>query len=344
VIKTSINRRARISVDNLYPLFFKPVYKDYLWGGNRILTQFERQEPPGVYAESWEVSDRTDGMSIVTNGSYKGKPLQELIKTDPESLLGKNSHQSSFPLLLKLIDAHDNLSIQVHPDDKSAKKYGGEAKTEAWIVLDATEDAVIYAGFNQEYPKDEIDRKLPTCNILSMMNTIPVEKGDVISIPGGRMHAIGKGCLILEIQQNSNTTYRVYDWDRLDSAGIGRPLHLSKAREVIHYADTESPRLTPTLLQETPTYKRWNLLSTSHFEIEKWTINASLKWEMMNDQFDLLFFRRGKGQIKWEGGSHPIEKGSSCLIPARSQELTFQIEEDLELFRFFLPKTTKSES
>ncbi|MCB1068439.1 MAG: class I mannose-6-phosphate isomerase, partial [Simkania sp.] len=183
-------------MNTLYPLFFKPVYKDYLWGGRRILTEFNRNEPEGIYAESWEVSDRLDGMSLITNGPLKGKTLHDIVQSHPKALFGEAHHSGRFPLLLKLIDAHDNLSIQVHPDDKRAKTYGGEAKTEAWYVLDATEDAVIYAGFNAHYPQEIVNRNLATRDILSMMHTIPVEKGDMIFIPGGRLHAIGKGCFV----------------------------------------------------------------------------------------------------------------------------------------------------
>jgi mannose-6-phosphate isomerase len=323
-------------MNTLYPLFFKPVYKDYLWGGRQILTEFNRNEPEGIYAESWEVSDRPDGMSIVTNGPLKGKTLHDIVQSHPKALLGEAHLSDRFPLLLKLIDAHDNLSIQVHPDDERAKTYGGEAKTEAWYVLDATDDAVIYAGFNAHYPQEIVDRNLATRDILSMMHTIPVEKGDMIFIPGGRLHAIGKGCFVLEIQQNSNTTYRVYDWDRVDNQGNPRELHLDQARQVIHYDDVVDPRLTPKLLEETSTYKQWNLLSASHFEVEKWVIRAEINWPRF-DQFEILFFRAGTGILTWEEGTHPIEMGTTCLLPAELSSLTVETEDDLELLRFYIP-------
>lgn len=323
-------------MNTLYPLFFKPVYKDYLWGGTRILTEFNRNEPNGIYAESWEVSDRPDGMSVITNGPLKGKSLHDVVHSHPQALLGEAHLADRFPLLLKLIDAHDNLSIQVHPDDERAKTFGGEAKTEAWYVLDATEDAVIYAGFNDHYPQEIVDQKLPTRDILAMMHTIPVEKGDMIFIPGGRLHAIGKGCFVLEIQQNSNTTYRVYDWDRVDSQGNPRDLHLKKARQVIHYDDVVDPRLTPKLLKESATHKQWNLLSASHFEVEKWAIQDEIDWPCL-DQFEILFFRAGSGTLKWEGKTHPITMGTTCLLPAELRSVTLEVKDDLELLRFYIP-------
>ena len=320
----------------MYPLFFAPVYKDYFWGGDRILKEFNRKNPPGIYAESWELSDRNEGMSVITNGLFQGKSLHDLIQSYSKELLGEQQPSDRFPLLLKLIDAHDNLSIQVHPDDNQAKTSNGEAKTEAWFILDATEDAVVYAGFNDHYSQQEIDQKLPTRDILAMMQTIPVEKGDVIFVPGGRLHAIGKGCLVLEIQQNSNTTYRVYDWDRMNIEGNPRPLHLKQAKQVIHYADTNDPRQIPKLLKETPHYKQWSLLSASHFEIEKWIIRSSIDWPK-RDKFDILFFCLGAGTMHWEKETHPIEKGMTCLLPATCPSVHLEVESDLEILRFYIP-------
>lgn len=290
---------------------------------------FNREEPPGIYAESWEASDRSDGMSVITNGSLAGMSLHDVVENHSKALFGEEKAFDRFPLLLKLIDAQDNLSIQVHPDDQKAEMVSGEAKTEAWIILDALEDTVVYAGFNQLYPQEMIDQKLSTRDIIAMMHTLPVEKGDVIFIPGGRLHAIGKGCLILEIQQNSNTTYRVYDWDR------PRPLHLDKARQVIHYTDTHDPRKTPTLLEESSPCKQWNLLNTSHFSIEKWLVQSSMPWPSTPDHFDLLFCLSGKGQLTWDQHSHPIEKGMTCLIPAETPPILVEVDDDLELFRFY---------
>ncbi|MCB1110793.1 MAG: class I mannose-6-phosphate isomerase, partial [Chlamydiia bacterium] len=188
----------------LYPLLFTPVYKDYIWGGRRILERFGRKGPSGKVAESWEISDREEGMSVVENGPLKGKTLHALFLENKEALMGKDVHYQRFPLLLKLIDAQDNLSVQVHPST------GGEAKTESWLILDTEKDALVYAGLKGHFPREEIDAKLPTKEILSLMRTLPVEREEMISIPGGRLHAIGSGILLFEIQQCSNTTYRVY--------------------------------------------------------------------------------------------------------------------------------------
>jgi len=297
----------------LYPLTFIPVYKDYLWGGTRIPKLFQRSLPDGVYAESWEISDHPDGMSIVQNGPLKGTFLSDLVRNSPKALFGNRTYPF-FPLLLKVIDASQNLSIQVHPS------VGNEAKTEAWMVLEAEPDAVIYAGFKESYSKKTIDAALGTKQILEMMQKIPVKKGDMIFIPGGRLHAIGKGCLILEIQQHSNTTYRVYDWDRTDATGKARPLHLDEARQVLLYNDTENPKRLPP--------------SSSPFTIEKRSFCEDGKWLRERKHFEMIFCADGEGHLKWEEDSLHLKKGTSVLLPANLPSISAKIEKPLELFVF----------
>ncbi len=283
----------------LYPLLFTPVYKDYVWGGNRICHHFRRKHCFGKVAESWEVSDRDDGMSIIENGPLKGKTLHELFMEEKTSLMGKDVHHERFPLLLKLIDAQENLSVQVHPDDASAKKFGGEGKSEAWVILDAAPESKIYAGLKGNSLK------------LEHMPTFSPQKGDVFNIPGGRLHAIGAGCLILEIQQNSNTTYRVYDWGRR------RPLHLKKAKQVVLCDDTEDPRVTP---------KGSELIRTPHFVVEKWTLKESQEWPKLKDQWEILFCLEGENSL--------VPVGRSCLIPAACPPISIETS-GTTLFRVY---------
>ncbi len=320
---------------DLYPLFFRPVYKNYLWGGEQILKQFHRKEPPGIYAESWELSNRIEGMSIVANGPFEGKSLQNIVTSHGADLFGKQKERTPFPLLLKLIDANDNLSIQVHPGDEDVKKLDGEAKTEAWLILNAAKDARVYAGFKKNYSRSEIEKRLATREIVAMMQTIPVQKGDVIFIPGGRLHAIGKGCLVLEIQQNSNTTYRVYDWDRVDNRGAKRALHLELAKQVIRYKDTENPRQIPLLVEKAHTHTRWSLLETPHFNIEKWVLHAPIQWPKRGG-FDLLFFCSGGGSIEWASHAHPIKEGTTCLLPANRPTTYLSLDCGSEVIRFYI--------
>ncbi len=280
----------------LYPLLFIPVYKDYVWGGRQILEKFEREGPLGKIAESWEVSDREEGMSIIENGPLKGTSLRTLFLDKREALMGRDNYHIRFPLLLKIIDAQENLSVQVHPHK------GTEAKNEAWYIIDGEKDAVVYAGLNRNFSTEEINQKLPTKEILSLMRMISVKRDNMISIPGGRLHAIGSGTLLFEIQQCSNTTYRVYDWERR------RPLHIDKAKSVLLYTDTEDPRISSKLINETPSYRQTELIRTPYFVVEKWELFSSQKWQKLPDQCAMLFCLEGENSL--------VPIGRTCLIPA----------------------------
>lgn len=302
--------------DMLYPLLFTPVYKDYVWGGRQILEKFGREGPPGKIAESWEISDREEGMSIIENGPLKGTSLHSLFLEKRKELMGRDSHHPRFPLLLKIIDAQDNLSVQVHPSE------GSEAKTESWYVIDGEKDAVVYAGLSKNFSAEEIDQKLPTKKILSLMRMLPVKRDDMISIPGGRLHAIGSGTLLFEIQQCSNTTYRVYDWER------GRPLHINDAKSVLLYTDAEDPRIPPKLIDETPNYRQTELIRTPYFVVEKWELFSSQKWQKLPDQCAMLFCLEGENSL--------VPSGRTCLIPASCPPVEI-LTEGTTLIHVYLP-------
>lgn len=300
----------------LYPLLFTPIYKDYIWGGERIKRTYQRTGISGKIAESWEISCHKDGMSTIENGPLKGKSLQELFETECEALMGKQKNLKQFPLLLKLIDAQDNLSVQVHPSK------GKEAKSECWLIIDVEKDSVVYAGLNDHYPKEEIIEKLPSKEILHLMRTIPVKKGELISIPGGRLHAIGSGCFIFEIQQTSNTTYRVYDWAR------GRECHLEEAKKVLRYDDIEDPCISPKIIEETPYYSQVELIHTPFFVVEKWTLNGTQKWQKKENQCEFLFCLEGENSL--------VPIGRSCLIPAKCTPITIETKK-CSFVRVFVP-------
>jgi len=300
----------------LYPLFFTPVYKDYIWGGRKILETFHREGPLGKVAESWEVSDRQEGMSIIENGPLKGRSLHDLMLSEKKSLMGIDSEHERFPLLSKIIDAQDNLSVQVHPS------VGSEAKTEWWFILNAEKDAAVYAGLNGHYPKEEIDEKLSSSEILSLMNTLPVKGGDMISIPGGRLHAIGSGTLLFEVQQCSNTTYRVYDWGR------DRPLHIEEAKSVLLYEDPQNPIVTPKLIEQTPTLTRYALLKTDFFVIEKLELKESQNYQKLEGKCEMIFCLDGENTLC------PVER--TCLIPASCDIPKIETEKT-SLLRIYLP-------
>ncbi|MEM8727715.1 MAG: type I phosphomannose isomerase catalytic subunit [Chlamydiota bacterium] len=300
----------------LYPLRFAPVYKSYIWGGSRIRHNYHRVGVSGKVAESWEISCHGDGISIVDNGPLRGKSLRDLFETEREALMGTQKIFKRFPLLLKLIDAQDNLSIQVHPST------GEEAKTECWFIIDVEQESVVYAGLNGHYSTTEIDQKLASKEILRLMNVIPAKKGELISIPGGRLHGIGSGCLIFEIQQTSNTTYRVYDWER------GRECHLEQAKKALRYDDIEDPLIRPKIVQTAPHCSQVELIRTPFFIVEKWTLNGTQQWQRKEDRCESLFCLEGENSL--------IPVGRSCLIPAKCAPITIETDE-CTLIRTFIP-------
>ncbi len=305
---------------NLYPLRFKPVYKDYLWGGDKIVRLYRRPEPPGVYAESWEVSDRADGMSVVENGPLAGKDLRELARTSGADLLGTRVRPGPFPLLIKLIDSRERLSVQVHPNDETARAFGGEAKTEMWYVLDAEAGAGVFAGLKPGVDETVFRQALLSKKLEELMNRVPVAPGDAVFIPGGRVHAIDAGCLLLEVQQNSNTTYRIYDWDRVGADGRPRPLHLAEALQVIRWNDRDNPRVVPRPLDPQGADGRWEILRTPYFVLERWVLSAPAAVRGDGGTFEILFVPAGSVTISWRKLSDRLPAGTSCLIPAAVRE------------------------
>lgn len=215
-------------MSTLIPLKLKPTYKDYIWGGEKLRTVYGKITDVSPIAESWELSCHKDGYSVICGGEYDGKTLDEYIKENP-AVLGTSVKGNKLPILIKLIDAADNLSVQVHPNDEQAKEWEGQnGKTEMWYVVDAGEDARITYGVIKDTTKEELADAIKEKRVESLLNTVPSKKGDVFFVEAGTIHAIGKGNLIAEIQQNSNVTYRLYDYGRVGKDGKERELHIEK--------------------------------------------------------------------------------------------------------------------
>ena len=303
-----------------YPLLIQPIYKDYLWGGSRIPKVFNRDLEPGIYAESWEVSDRPEGMSMITNGKHADRSLQELITTMGADLIGTAAKSEVFPLLIKLIDAKQRLSVQVHPNDKQAAKYGGEAKTEMWYVLDAEPESKVFAGLTAGTNKSLFEEQLEKEELEEVLQSVPATPGESIYIPGGRVHAIGEGCLLLEVQQNSNTTYRVYDWGRLDTNGAPRELHVKEAMQVINWRDKPATSLPPKELESSNANNWWEIVDCPFFKVLRVDLNESEVIAYDNSSFHVIF--TVKGTLAIEGNGIEIEStpGMSCLLPAALDE------------------------
>src|SRR6266481_7964214 len=236
-----------------------------IWGSHRLASQFGKKLPPtAMIGESWEIVDRPEAQSIVRNGPLRGRTLHELWTRDRDVIFGRVADTSRFPLLVKLLDAHDTLSLQVHPPEKVAAKLGGEPKTEFWYVAFAIAGAKLLAGLRLAVTRDEFEKAVRDGTVADLVHTIPVQTGDSIFLPAGRFHGVGAGNLLVEIQQNSDTTYRVFDWNRIDQAtGKPRQLHVDQALESIDFND-----VAPKLIEP----KGELLIKHDLFEIQKWNL------------------------------------------------------------------------
>lgn len=301
----------------LYPLRLRPVYKDYLWGGDRIARAFGRATPPGLVAESWEVADRPEGMSVVENGPLSGVPLRTLMKGMGLDLVGRRGRgMEVLPLLIKLIDARQTLSVQVHPDNAGAARHGGEPKTEMWYILAAEPGAFVYSGLRPGVTPDAFTRAVAEQTVEDLLNKVPVKAGDAVYIPGGRVHAIGAGCLLLECQQNSNTTYRIYDYGRVGADGKTRELHLEQALKVMHWDDAASPLAVPRQVETRPAGERWEILTSPYFRMEQLRLRGAWECPMELQTFRVLFVESGCVEISGAHGREQVHTGATLLLPA----------------------------
>jgi len=296
---------------NLSPVKLKPVFKEYLWGGTKLKTIYDKKTELEKVAESWELSAHKDGQSTIDGGSFDGLTLSEYINENGNEILGKKALEFDFfPILIKFIDAADSLSVQVHPDDEYALKNEGEyGKTEVWYVLDCEEGSSLYYGFNRTVTKDELRKRIAENTILEVLNKVPVKKGDVFFIESGTVHAIGKGMVICEIQQNSNTTYRVYDYDRRDKSGKARELHIEKAIEVA--------RLTPS---EKHIFENKNIIAAcKYFTCEKVDVSGTETVEITDECFKSIIVTSGEGKLFMSGETLAFKAGDSIFVPAQNK-------------------------
>jgi mannose-6-phosphate isomerase len=261
----------------LYPLLFSPVFKDYPWGG-RNLEQLGRDIPDGIVAESWEIAGHKNGTTTISNGAYAGKPLTDLLSELGSDLVGSNYawalERGKFPLLVKILDANKPLSVQVHPNDTYALKNEGNelGKTEMWVVLNARPGAEVILGVTDGTTPENFREAVAAGRLEPYLHHVPVKMGDHICVPAGSLHAIMDGTLIAEIQQNSDTTYRVYDWNRMGNDGQPRPLHIDKALDVINFEQVEPELCPPEPICENGGVSRWQLCQNEYFTVERVTL------------------------------------------------------------------------
>ncbi len=292
----------------MYPIRFEPVYQDYVWGGSRIAGLYRRNVPKPRIAESWEVSDREEGMSVVQNGPLKGKTLHQLVLEMGEQLLGAGQKFDRFPLLLKIIDAKENLSIQVHPDDVTAPSLKGEAKTEMWVTL---QDGSVYAGFKKGVDEKQWMEAVQSNKAEQLLEKIDLKRGEAVYIPGGRVHAICAGCMLYEIQQNSNTTYRLYDWGR-----TGRELHLKEGKAAIRWEDHSQPKIPPHHVSSDLHHQLVTLVSSPYFVVDRIDVFDQQHVAHIPKTFQIFFCMEGEGKISVDSNEEPFQPGMTYLVPA----------------------------
>ncbi len=302
----------------LYPLKLSPALKDYLWGGQRLKNEYFKTGTTDIVAESWEVSCHSDGLCHIENGLFAGKTLLEYIETNGKKVLGTKARDYDyFPLLIKLIDAKENLSVQVHPDDFYAQKYenGQNGKTEMWYILSAEPGAELIYGLKDGIDKNDLVRHVHDNDLLSICRHVPVHKGDVFYIPAGTLHAIGKGIMILEVQQSSNLTYRVYDYDRVDKYGNKRPLHLEKALAVIN---THQQGLTEDVrhINFISDYKISILCQSPFFNVYHFALEGNCNLMADKKSFHTLTVLEREVCLYTPQESMHLHKGDSVFIPA----------------------------
>lgn len=310
------------------PFLLSPSGKDYLWGGRRLKDEFEKNIDQLPLAETWECSTHPDGPSYVVGGNFDGKKLAEVIKLHPEYLGERHKGENSLPILIKFIDAKQDLSVQVHPSDEYAKiKENGQlGKTEMWYVLDASRDARLIYGLRKDCTKEEICRATAEGTVMKYLQKVPIHKGDLFFIPAGIIHAIGAGALVAEIQENSNLTYRLYDYDRVDKDGKKRALHIDKALEVAELHGSAEPRQPLRVLKYRQGVASELLCRCKYFEVYRMLVNTERR-QKVHYRADELAFRvllcvNGCGTISYEGGTITFYKGDCIFVPADSMVLT----------------------
>ncbi|MBQ8175409.1 MAG: class I mannose-6-phosphate isomerase [Oscillospiraceae bacterium] len=306
----------------MYPIKLTPAFKDYLWGGTRLRDDFGKDCDFDKVAESWELSCHKDGASVVANGEHAGKTLAQYIETEGKAVLGKNCERfEQFPILIKLIDAKDNLSVQVHPNNEYAQRVEGEyGKTEMWYIVDCDEGAELLYGFKKEVTKDEFASRIKDNTLLEITQSVPVKKGDVFFIEAGTLHAIGKGILIAEIQQNSNTTYRIYDYGRVGADGKPRELHIDKAVEVTDLCPAKPYPVTEAF-EENGAVKR--LLSKCEY-FTVYSVDVAEKGCFNADEtsFHNVLILEGNAELSCGDTTLSLKKGDSVFVPANCGEYT----------------------
>ena len=302
----------------LYPLVFHPLFKDRVWGGRELERLYAKKIPAGKpIGEAWEISDRPGDASVIANGPLAGKDLRWLMEHHAAEILGnaRPAAEGRFPLLCKILDARDKLSLQVHPPASKAKELKGEPKTEMWYIADAAPDASLYVGLKRGVTRAEFEKKIADGSVADCFHRIPVRAGDAMFLPSGRVHAIGDGLVIFEIQQNSDTTYRVFDWNRVGLDGKPRELHIAQSLASIDFNDFE-PDLVETKFVADGKIQKRSLVNDPLFNVETWKLNSGAGALLKPKKLQIVAVTAGAIEIKSGSVLVNLVAGQFCLVPA----------------------------
>jgi len=319
----------------LYPLTFHPIFKERVWGGREMEQLYGKPLSPGApIGESWEISDRPGDASIIANGPLSGKNLRWLMENHRAELLGdaRPAIGNRFPLLCKILDARERLSLQVHPPAAKAAELGGEPKTEMWFIADAAPGAELFVGLKRGVTRADFERKIKTGEVAECFHRVPVRAGDAMFLPSGRVHAIGAGLVIFEIQQNSDTTYRVFDWNRVGLDGKPRELHVAQSLASIDFNDFEPATVQGKLTGDTLIQRR-PLADDPLFKAETWKLNPGAHDRLTPKKLQIVAAIRGEVEITSGSTSVTLSAGQFSLIPASLEQTEILAKSEAALLR-----------
>jgi mannose-6-phosphate isomerase len=319
----------------LYPLTFHPIFKERVWGGREIEKLYGKKLPAGKrIGESWEISDRPDDESIAAGGKFAGKSLRWLMENHARELLGdaRPATGNRFPLLVKILDAREKLSLQVHPPEKIAAELRGEPKTEMWFIAAAAPGAELFVGLKRGITRAEFEKKISDGSVAECFHRVPVHAGDVMFLPSGRVHAIGAGLVIFEIQQNSDTTYRVFDWNRVGLDGKPRELHVAQSLASIDFNDFE-PKPAGGNFAGDDKIKSRSLVCDPLFSVEHSEVKSGAIAKLKEQKLQIV--AAVSGQIEIKSGSEAVSlcAGQFCLIPASLERTEILAKSDAAILR-----------
>jgi mannose-6-phosphate isomerase len=319
---------------SLYPLTFEPIFKERVWGGRNLQRLYHKALPPGqIIGESWEISDRPGDASVIANGRFAGKDLHWLVENHRAELLGEVAPvHGCFPLLIKILDAQEKLSLQVHPPSEKAAELGGEPKTELWYIAEAEPSAELYVGLKRGVTRLEFERKLRNGSVAECFHRLGVRGGDAMFLPSGRVHALGSGLVIFEIQQNSDTTYRVFDWNRVGLDRKPRELHIPQSLASIDFADFEPALIRAPFTQAGPVQVR-RLVTDKLFTVEACQLGAAGRLRLPPKEMQIIGALSGTVEIRDGECNLPLSAGQFGLVPASLEVVELRTRDGASLLR-----------